>query len=258
MKISVRLDYLFENESLENQFRFAREAGVDAVETGQLKGFDCKAASELVFKYDMPFLACGFYDMWNCRLGDRFENIQSNLLKSINCARELGCIYLLGLSDNKLRRTEEERASFIENMKPVAEALEKHDLIVLLEPHNTILPNPVYDFSHYYVNTMALAYDLVKSISSPSVKLLYDVYHEQISVGNLFSSISEYSSEIAHYHLSGVPHRNEPMLGEINNLNIAREAKKMGYNGYFGLEYFPTGDALTSLKSTINYLTESN
>lgn len=253
MKISVRTDYLFEKESVADQIKFAKDAGADAVEFGEMLGYDCAKAAAVAAQCNIPFLACGFYDMWNCRLGDDYEQIKGNLLKTIDCAETLGCKFLLGLSVDSPDRGEKQKEKFVENMKPVAELLEKHNLIALIEPHNTILPNPVFDFSHYFVNSNAMGNELIARIGSPSVQLLFDVYHEQIMTGNLFSTIKSSFSTIAHYHFSGIPNRDEPMHGEVQCQNVAREAERLGYTGYFGLEYFPTYNAIESLRDTIAY-----
>lgn len=254
MKISVRTDYLFEQESVADQIRFAKDAGADAVEFGEMLNYDCAQAAAVAAQCNLPFLACGFYDMWNCRLGDDFAHIEKNLLKTIACAETLGCKFLLGLSIDAPDHNSVQKKRFVENMKPVAEVLEKHGLVALIEPHNTILPNPVFDFSHYFINSNHLGNELVAQIGSPSVRLLFDVYHEQIMTGNLFTTIQASFDSIAHYHFSGVPGRDEPMHGEVQYQNLAQEIEQLGYTGYFGLEYFPTYDAKRSLRDTIAYL----
>lgn len=258
MKISVRTDYLFERESVTDQIKFAKDAGADAVEFGEMLGYDCRRAAAAAAQCGIPFLACGFYDMWNCRLGDPYEKIEKNLLKTIDCAKTLGCRFLLGLTINSPDRGQRQKAQFVENMKPVAELLERQGLVALIEPHNTRLPNPVFDFSRYFVNTNALGNELVKQIGSSAVQLLFDVYHEQIMTGNLFSTIQNSRSTIAHYHFSGIPGRDEPMHGEVQYQNLAREVLRQGYTGYFGLEYFPTYDAKQSLRDTIAYLRQAD
>lgn len=254
MKISVRTDYLFQDDSVEDQIRLAKDAGADAVEFGEMLGYDCKKAAAAAARCGIPFLACGFYDMWNCRLGDDFEHIKQNLLRTIGCAETLGCKFLLGLPGDAPARGEEQKRRFAENMKPVAELLEKHGLVALIEPHNTILPNPVYDFSRCFVNTNRLGNELAARIGSPSVRLLFDVYHEQIMTGNLFATIQGSLNTIAHFHFSGIPGRDEPMRGEVQYQNLAREIQRLGYTGYFGLEYFPSYDAKQSLRDAIAYL----
>ena len=60
MKISVRTDYLFQHESVTDQIKFAKDAGADAVEFGEMLGYDCAQAAAVAAQCGIPFLACGF------------------------------------------------------------------------------------------------------------------------------------------------------------------------------------------------------
>ena len=254
MKFSVRTDYLFEKYSLEDQIRLAHECGADAVEFGEMKGYDTKRAAALSQEYGIPHIACGFYDIWNSRLGVDYREIKDNLFRTVEAAHTLGCALLLGLSGDMPDRSEEQKKIFVENMMPVAEVLEKENLTVLIEPHNTVIPNPVFDFSHYFVNDNALGNELADRIGSPAVKILFDVYHEQLAKGNLFENITKGLYNIRHIHFSGVPGRDEPSKGEVNYPNLLKLLAEKGYDGYIGMEYLPGGDPVTSLKDTLAYL----
>ena len=66
--------------------------------------------------------------------------------------------------------------------------------------------------------------------------------------GNIIPSVTENLDLIAHLHCAGHPGRIEPWLGE-NNYNVIFDAiDKAGYTGACGLEYFPSLDAMESLK----------
>ena len=254
MKISVRIDYLFEKASIEDQIKMAKDGEAVALETGQLLDFDCRKAAKIAEKNDIPFIACGFYDMWAARIGLPFDEIEFNLKKTIECAKILGSNMLLALTNDNEQRNEAEKKIFIENMKPVVELCEKNNMILVLEPHNTLLKNPVYDFSKYYLNTTSLGYEIIKLLGSSSVKLLFDFYHVQIMEGNILNNIKNNFDNIIHYHISGVPKRDEPWVGELNYKNIISELDLYGYKGYLGLEYCPTYSGQKSLADSIKYL----
>ncbi|MGI6154086.1 MAG: TIM barrel protein [Christensenellaceae bacterium] len=255
MKISMRLDYTLEDYSLEDQIRIAADVGVDGVETGQLLDFDCEKAAALCANYNVPFAACGYYDMWNARMGNPYEEIKDNLIKTIECAKTLGTSTLLSLTDNSEDRSEAFMQQFVENMKPVAELFEKHGMTAVVEPHNTVYHNPFYDFSKYYMNTTVIGYEALKRIGSDSIKLLFDFYHVQTMEGNLIMNIKEHFDSIGHYHIAGVPDRDEPWNGELNYVNLVNLVDSMGYNGYFGMEYYPTDIKQTEvLAEAVRYL----
>jgi len=95
--------------------------------------------------------------------------------------------------------------------------------------------------------------DIVKRVESPNLKMLYDIYHMQIMSGNLIDFIGENIEYIGHFHIAGVPGRHEPFTGELNYRYIVDEIDRMGYDGYFGLEYWPSFDDEESLRRTRDY-----
>lgn len=143
----------------------------------------------------------------------------------------------------KFRRNIEKR------LRNVVELATEHKKTILLEPLNTKVDHP-----GYYLDSTKEAFSLVENINSPYLKVLLDLYHMQIMEGNLLATISQSHSKIGHFHIAGVPHRNEPFKGELNYNNILKEIIKMGYKGYFGLEYFPSLKSAESLKRVKKYL----
>lgn len=257
-KVSMRLDYVTEDFPLEEQFSIAAKTGVDGVETGEMLGYDCNKASKLSEKYDIPFVGIGFYDIMNCRIGEPWEKIESSFMKTVECAKILGTKYLLTLGPEVNERGEKETLSFVENVKPAIEVCEKYDLTLLLEPHNTKYPNPFGDFSHYFINTSKIALELIEKIKSPHIKMLFDCYHIQTMEGDLLKNIERNISEIWHFHIAGTPGRDEPWKGEINYPNLINQIKKMGYDGYFGLEYYPENlSDIDTLCKAVKYIRES-
>jgi hydroxypyruvate isomerase len=93
----------------------------------------------------------------------------------------------------------------------------------------------------------------VKAVSSPRVKLLYDIYHMQIMEGDVIHTIQEQKQYIGHYHTGGVPGRHE--LDDTQELNwaaIARAVVATGFTGYFAHEFVPARDPLTSLREAVS------
>ena len=256
-KVSIRLDYLLDKYSLEDQFKIASEVGIDGVETGQLLDYNCNLAAEYAEKYNVPFIACGFYDMWASRLGTPFSGIKDNLIKTIECAKILNCSKLLSLTDNSDDREDSYKSQFIENMKPVIELCEKNNLTILIEPHSTKYNNPAFDFSRYFLDKTQLGYELIDRIGSDKVKLLFDFYHVQTMEGDIIMNIRHRLKSIGHFHIAGTPDRDEPWNGELNYLNLVGTVKTMGYDEYFGLEYYPTDSAnIDSLAKAIKFIKE--
>ena len=92
---------------------------------------------------------------------------------------------------------------------------------------------------------------MVDEVGSPAVKLLFDIYHQQITEGNLIENISRNIAKIGHFHVADVPGRHEPGTGEINYRNVFRAIAGKGYDGFLGLEMWPTGDHVAAVKETM-------
>ncbi|HPP51830.1 MAG TPA: TIM barrel protein [Thermoguttaceae bacterium] len=124
------------------------------------------------------------------------------------------------------------------------------DFLLLLEPLNTLVDHP-----GYYLDSSREAVQIIRSIGSPHLKMLYDIYHMQIMEGNVLATIEQHLDCIGHFHAAGVPGRGELFTGELHYPNILRRLESLGYEGSFGLEYFPTlPDPQESLRQTYRYV----
>ena len=121
--------------------------------------------------------------------------------------------------------------------------LEENGITLVLEPLNTAV-----DHAGYYLSSSKEAFLLAKEAGSENVKILFDIYHQQITEGDVIRSIRENISLIGHFHAAGNPGRHEIDTGELNYPNIFRVIQETGYTGYMGLEYFPVKPALEGLQ----------
>ena len=133
--------------------------------------------------------------------------------------------------------------SIVDGLKEAAKLVDGTGITLLLEPLN-ILVNHV----GYYLDKSTEAFEIVRKVNSPCVKVLFDIYHQQISEGHLIANITDNIEFIGHFHVAGNPGRGEPYFGEINYPEVFTAIKNAGYTGYAGLEYWPKGDMEESLK----------
>jgi hydroxypyruvate isomerase len=135
----------------------------------------------------------------------------------------------------------------------LAEALpmaERADVTLLLEPLNTRVDHP-----GYYLDSSAEAMEIVRSLNNRHLKVLYDIYHMQIMEGNILATIEANISWIGHFHAAGVPGRGELFGCELDYPSIVAKIDSLGYDGAFGLEYFPKwADHGESLRKTLEHL----
>jgi len=102
---------------------------------------------------------------------------------------------------------------------------------------------------HYYLTSATEAIEIVREVNHPQVKFLYDIYHEQMSFGQLIEKLEKHIDVIGLIHVADVPGRHEPGTGEINYGNIYRKLAELKYNHMVAMEFRPTGDPVASLRA---------
>ena len=122
-------------------------------------------------------------------------------------------------------------ANVVESLKQACNILEPHGLIMVLEPLNK------RDHPGLFLSEAAQAYEVCKAVDSPSCKILYDIYHQQITEGNLIPNIDAAWDEIAYFQVGDNPGRKEPTTGEINYLNVFKHIHSKGFKGIVGMEH---------------------
>jgi hydroxypyruvate isomerase len=78
---------------------------------------------------------------------------------------------------------------------------------------------------------------LCQAVDSPSCKILFDIYHQQIQEGNLIPNMEMAWDDIAYFQVGDNPGRKEPGTGEINYQNVFRHIYQKGFRGVVGMEH---------------------
>jgi hydroxypyruvate isomerase len=123
-------------------------------------------------------------------------------------------------------------ARVIDLMRRAGELVEPHGMALVMEPLNTRTNHP-----GVYMQSIAQGYAVARGANSPGVKILADLYHEQIQSGNLIPVLDTCWSEIGYIQFGDNPGRNEPGTGEINFTNIVRWLRERKYAGTIGMEH---------------------
>src|SRR6056300_1498619 len=122
-------------------------------------------------------------------------------------------------------------AHVVESLKLASALLEPHGLVMVLEPLN------FRDHPGLFLSESPQAYEICKAVDSPSCKILFDIYHQQIQEGNLIPNIEKCWDEIGYFQIGDNPGRKEPTSGEINYKNVFKYIYERGYNGILGMEH---------------------
>jgi hydroxypyruvate isomerase len=122
-------------------------------------------------------------------------------------------------------------AHVVESLRQASDILEPHDLTMVLEPLN------FRNHPGLFLNKIGQAYEICRAVDSPSCKILFDIYHQQIHEGNLIPNIDLAWEEIAYFQCGDNPGRKEPTTGEINYYNVFKHLYEKGYQGIMGMEH---------------------
>jgi hydroxypyruvate isomerase len=258
-KFSANLGFLFlEGSSIIEQYKLAAKYGFKAVEHPfPLSGVDhhelLKVKNDLNLDLALVNIELDADAKFGCasipNMMDKFkEHFHATLefAKLFNCPK-------IHLMSGKLDHvaTDENRQTFLENLKYAAPYLERENITAVIEPINH------FSVPGYFLNDYVYASDVIKSIGSENIKLMVDLFHMQMIQGNIIRSLHEYKNFIGHVQVAQAPNRNEPdTKGELDLKFILDGLdESIGYRDYIGCEYKPMTTTAEGLKwiQELNY-----
>jgi hydroxypyruvate isomerase len=226
-----------------DQIDFAADQGFTAWEDNGMKGRDValqEKAGRLLAKRSMTMGVFVAHEIhWKkptMSLGDSDYVAQflKEIKQSIPVAKRTGARWMTvvpGHVDMKLH-LDYQMGNLAECLKRASEILEPHGLTMVLEPLNNYENHP-----GLILKEIPQAWYLCKAVGSPSCKILFDMYHQQIQEGRITRNIDAAWNEIAYFQIGDTPGRDEPTTGEMNYRNIFRHIKAKGYTGVLGMEH---------------------
>lgn len=176
-------------------------------------------------------------------LPGREAQFREGLNLAITYASALGCTRLHAMAGlvpaggNK----EAMRRVYLNNLRHAAERLADEGIDLLIEPINT------RDIPGFFLNTTTQAKAIIEEVGAPNLKLQFDVYHCQISEGDVTRRFEALLPLIGHVQIAGNPARNEPHVGEVNYEHVLQRIDELGYQGWIGCEYRPKAGTVEGL-----------
>jgi len=225
-----------------DQLKFAADEGFRAWEDNGMRGRGpqeqeriAKAMSDL--NIEMGVFVANDIDWSNPSLTsgkpEHRERFLKNITDSVEVAKRVNAKWMTvvpGVWD--LRQDQGyQTATVIDLLREAAEIFEPHNLVMVLEPLN------FRDHPNLFLTKIAQAFEICRAVDSPAVKILFDIYHQQIQEGNLIPNIDRAWSETPYFQIGDNPGRREPTTGEINYLNVFRHIKSKGFTGIMGMEH---------------------
>jgi len=162
------------------------------------------------------------------------DTLIASMKEGVEVSKRTGAkqaLVVLGRYDVKLHR-DYQTANAIDNLRYCCDIMEPEGITIVLEPLNNYINHP-----GLFLTGIPQAYSICRAVNRPSCKIVNDIYHQQISEGNLIPNIEAAWSEIAAFHLGDNPGRNEPTTGEINYKSIFKYLYNKKYDGTLCMEH---------------------
>jgi hydroxypyruvate isomerase len=240
---SACVEMLFREADFAGRARLAREAGYKAVELWRWHDKDMSG----ILETGLP-VAAALVDSADEKSRDAFPRLgmlarESRALfpemveESCEAISAIGGRLLIvapGQALSSLSRGAQED-NIVECLLAARPALEKWNMELAIEPLN-----PIVDHVGCYLSSSAQAFQIARAAGAGRIGVLFDIYHQQVSEGNLIANIRANIGLIKHFHVADVPGRHEPGTGEINYKNVIAAIRGAGYGGHVGCEFAPT------------------
>ena len=161
------------------------------------------------------------------------DKVVEQFKERVALAKKVNCKHLVGLSGNERKDVsyEEQMENVIKCVKRLAPIAEDNGVILVMEALN-----PLVDHKGYFLTRTDQTMTILEAVNSPNVKMLFDIYHQQITEGNVIRNITKNIDRIGHFHVADNPGRKEPGTGELNYKNIFKAIAATNYKDFVALE----------------------
>jgi hydroxypyruvate isomerase len=230
-------------KDLVGQLEFAADQGFRAWEDNAMKSRPiaqqnriARAMERLGIELSLISALRGVWNNVNFAGGDDAsrEAVLTAMRDSVETAKRVHARHLvvvLGMANPGLELGYQTAAA-VELLKRCCDIVGPANLVMVLEPLNQKTNHP-----GVFLSGSPQAYAICRSVNHPSCKILFDVYHQQITEGNLIANIDQCWEEIGYFQSGDNPGRNEPGTGEINYANVFSHIYNKGYRSFVGMEH---------------------
>jgi hydroxypyruvate isomerase len=252
----VCIDMVFEGWDKLKAIDAVAAAGIPAFEFWGWRDRDIDAIAERAKRHRLQIAAMSLDPAVRILDGGADGAFLKTIGESLAAAKRIGCRRLVvhaqqvprGSGPSRLSDPAREpvlaaqRRNIAAALKKAAPLAEDAGVMLMLEPLNILV-----DHHGYCLSSSSDGAEVLREVGSPAVGLLFDIYHMQISEGNLIANLTANVDLLAHLHIADVPGRHEPGTGEINYPKVLAAARSAGYGGCVGMEMVPTGDPIAAI-----------
>lgn len=246
MKYSVCIDMLFPQSDFYNKFAAVKDCNASAVEFWKWSNKDLARIEEELEKNCLGISVFNL-DSKKQKLSDdlsrgvlnagRIDDFLSALEESIPVYKRLGAEAMIVLIGETLDLPYESQIdNIMKCLSAATDILKSENVNLVIEALND------FDRKNYFLPRSAEVFDIIRNVNCTNIKVLLDLYHEQLMAGNLINTIKDNLSDIGHIHIADAPGRHEPGTGEINYRNVLCALADLDYKKYLGFEFRSTKD----------------
>ena len=245
-RFAVNIEMWFTKLPFIERIEAAAALGFPAVEFWPLEGKDIEAISDKTAELKIEVAQ---FTAWGFKPGLNDPRNHPRFVKAIEAsckaAKKLRCglMTVVGGDDQPGMSQKQMHENIIAGLKLAAPIAEKHGIIMILEPMNIRV-----DHKGHCLYGSPPAIHICQEVASPSVKINWDLYHMQITEGDLCGRLREGWKHVGYLQLADHPGRNEPGTGEIHYNRVLKAAHDLGYRGFVGLECRPRENELAAAR----------
>jgi hydroxypyruvate isomerase len=238
-KLCANLTMMFQEIDFLDRFSAAADAGFSGVEILFPYAFDTDKMATLLDLYQLELclinLFPGEWDKGERGFGalpDKRRAFYHSVDLGVKYARDMNAAAVQMMADIAAPDAQN-RQCYIDNVRYAADLEGEVEKILCLEPIST----PTIPC--YFLNNTWQAADLMDEIAHPVVKLQLDIFHHQMTHGDVLGAITDLFDRVGHMQIAGVPDRHEPDVGGLDYRAVLSHLDDLEYNGWVGCEYSP-------------------
>lgn len=250
LRFAANLSFLFTELPFRSRFAAARMAGFAGVEylfpydhdPGELKAeLDANGLTQVLFNLPPGDWEAGERGL--AAIPGREAAFDAALEKALHYADRLNCklLHVMAGIPPVTVDSDKAMATYVANLARGAEAAAAHGVTLVIEPINR------RDIPGYFLSRTTTARRVIESVGADNLGLQFDLYHRQVTDGDLVHAIRDYADITRHVQIANPPDRTQPGDGEINYEKIFQEIRDVGFEGWIGCEYRPRGTTKDSL-----------
>lgn len=242
LKFAANISWLYREWPLLERPLRAAEDGFHGVECLFPYHFSADELAEVLSRSAIPLVLinapAGNWDSGErgiASLPDRGIDFQKSLDKAFEYAERLDCkqVHVMAGLITPLLKRDEQEACLVERLQDACSQASQRGITILIEALNKI------DVPNYLLSDLSTVLRIHEQVNCVNLKVQFDIYHQQLTSGDLVQSLVRLGDRLGHVQCAGVPGRHELDETEINYSFVFKQLSRLGYQGWIGAEYEP-------------------